>query len=219
MEGILFKLLGIIMSFSYVGLFLSVTVFSFIAVSEEVVLFSTGMLLSQGYLSVVPGVFVAYLGILMGDAFCYLLGWLVNHSVKRLDFLKRFIKPNDLRYGERWFNKYGQMSIPIARFIIGVRFQTFVFAGVMGMSFKKFLMYDALANVIFTPTVVLMGYFLGNRIIDKVEKYFGGTSKALMVIIFMLFFGFFIFQIWFTKHKERIKRKERIRIRREESNQ
>lgn len=219
MELILLKLIALIMSFSYVGLFFFVTLFSFLAVSEEVVLFATGILLSQGYLSLVPGILVAYLGILMGDAFCYLLGWLVNHSVKRLDFLKKFIKPNDLRYGERWFNKYGQMSVPIARFIIGVRFQTFVFAGVMGMRFKKFLMYDALANLIFTPTVILMGYYFGDSIVDKVMKYFGGSSKVLAIIIFILFFGFFVFQIWFTKHKEHKKRRERIRIRREESNQ
>ncbi len=179
------------------------------------VLFSTGILFSQGYLHILPGTIVAYFAILMGDAFCYLLGWLVNHSVKRLDFLKKFLKPNDLRYGERWFNKYGQMSVPIARFIVGVRFQTFVFAGVMGMRFKKFIMYDALANIIFTPAVILMGYFFGDRIVDKVMKYFGGASWVLGVTIFMLFLGFFIFQIWFTKHKERKKRQERIRIRRE----
>jgi len=217
-ELLLIKLITLIISFSYVGLFVFIAVFSFIAVSEEVVLFATGILLSQGYLSLVPGIFVAYLAILGGDSMCYLLGFMVNHSVKRLNFMKKFIKVSDLRYGERWFNKYGPFSVPIARFIVGVRFQTFVFAGVMGLRYKKFLLYDALANIIFTPLVILMGYYFGDQIVGKVMQYFGKSTGVLGAIIFILFFGFFIFQIWFTKHKEHKKRKERIRERREKSN-
>ena len=208
MEILIVKLTALVASISYLGLFLFIAFFSFLAISEEFVLTATGILVANGALKLLPAIIVAYFAILVGDLVCYFLGYSVNHSIKKLAFLRKFIKHEDLRFGKMWFNRYGAYSISFARFIIGVRFQTFVFAGIMGMNLKKFIIHDAIANIIFTPVMIYLGYILGNKVASFLNLTIITSNPIVSILIFCAILLFFIF---LTKHlkKKMIKRVEK----------
>ncbi len=191
MELLLIKLIAMIGSVSYLGLFLFIAFFSFLALSAEFVLIGTGVLVSRGHINLLPSLVVAYVAVLFGDLVAYFIGYSVHHSFKRITFLKKIVKKENLYFGRLWFNRYGTMSIPIARFVMGIRFQTFAFAGIMGMDLKKFIISDAVANLIFTPLFIIIGYVSGDQIIGLLSGV--KTHPLIGIFIFLAFTGGFIY--------------------------
>ncbi len=198
MELLLLKLITMVGSISYLGLFLFIALFSFIAVSAEFVLIATGVIASRGYIDLLPTFIVAYFAVMAGDLIAYFIGYSVHHSFKRISFLKKFVKRENLYFGRLWFNRYGTLSIPIARFIMGIRFQTFVFAGIMEMKLKRFLVSDALANLLFTPLFVTLGYLAGDEIVALLSGF--KTHPIIGVAIFVAFTGTFI---WLSRRMKK----------------
>ena len=186
MELLLLKLIAIIGSISYLGLFIFIAFFSFLAVSSEFVLIGTGVLVSRDVIHFFPSILVAYAAVIAADLLAYFIGWGMHHGLKRISFLKKVLNQDSLYFGRLWFNRYGVMSIPVARFIMGIRFQTFVFAGIMRMNLRKFLFYDSLANLLFTPLLVFLGYKMGDRIVALLSGFKTHPVIGIAVMVFFI---------------------------------
>ena len=185
MELLLLKLIALISSVSYLGLFIFIAFFSFLAVSSEFVLISTGVLVSRGVIYLFPSILVAYAAVLAADLIAYGIGWGMHHGLKRIPVFKKILNQDSLYFGRLWFNRYGAMSIFVARFVMGIRFQTFVFAGIMRMKLKTFLFYDALSNLLFTPLLVFLGYKMGDKIVVLLS---GFKAHPLLGVLFVVLF-------------------------------
>ena len=112
MELLLLKLIAIIGSISYLGLFIFIAFFSFLADSSEFVLIGTGVLVSRDVIHLFPSILVAYAAVIAADLLAYFIGWGMHHGLKRISFLKKVLNQDTLYFGRLWFNRYGVMSIP-----------------------------------------------------------------------------------------------------------
>jgi len=82
------------------------------------------------------------------------------------------------------------MAIFYARFLAGVRALVYLTAGSVGVTPRRFVVYDGLGAVISVPVAVSVGYFLGDQI-DSAIRYLGGLDRVVLVAaaICIIFYG------------------------------
>ncbi len=132
-------------------------------------LFTAGLLASQGFFNpwiLIPGVTIAAI---LGDNTGY---WFGNKIGIKL-FLRpnsRFFRHEHLERAKDFYDKYGSRAIFLARFIPIVRTFAPIVAGVVGMKYRTFITYNVLGAVIWGAGVTFAGYYLGSRF-PAVEHY------------------------------------------------
>jgi membrane-associated protein len=115
---------------------------------------------------------------IIGDSVNYAIGHAVGPRVFREDV--RFLKREYLDRTHEFFEKYGGVTIILARFMPIIRtFAPFV-AGVGAMTYGKFLLYNVIGGVLWVGLFTALGYFFGNIPIIK-ENF----SLAIIAIVFL----------------------------------
>jgi len=142
-------------------------------------LFTAGFLASQGHLSIIPLVLVAFAAAVLGDNTGYWLGKRFGPSVfQKQDSL--LLDPKHILRAETFFLKYGAKTIILARFIPVVRSIAPVLAGVGSMRWRTFLFFNVIGGLIWGVGVTLAGYFIGN-VIPGVDAY------IIPIVLFIIF--------------------------------
>jgi membrane-associated protein len=123
-------------------------------------LFVAGVVAASGLLDL-HWLFIAFiLGAVLGDTVNYWIGNYVGLRVLQCRFpnivRKEYI---DRTYG--FYERYGGMTIFVARFVPLVRTFAPFLAGVSSMDYRRFLAYNVLGGVVWSIGVVLAGYFFG----------------------------------------------------------
>ncbi len=132
-------------------------------------LFTAGILASQGYLDIWWLCIVLFFAAAIGDSVGYSIG-------KRLG-PKIFTKSNSLFFNrdhihktQEFYEKHGGKTIIIARFVPIIRTFAPVMAGVGQMSYKHFITYNIVGSLLWAVGLCLLGYFLGQTI-PNIDKY------------------------------------------------
>lgn len=130
---------------------------------SEIVLVFAGFAVSQGKLHPVPTVLVAIAGALTGASVSYLIG---RYGGKPLVFrYGRYVllTPARLQPAEDWFKRQGGKAVFICRLISGARALVSLPAGMVGMSYPRFLLYTALGSGLWCLIGVLLGWWMGEE--------------------------------------------------------
>lgn len=143
-------------------------------------LFSAGFLASQGVIPIVPLVVLAVIAAILGDSVGYWFGFKIGPVI--------FTKPDSRWFSQKrledahvFFERYGQKSIILARFIPAVRTFTPILAGVGKMEYKKFLAYNIIGGFLWAGILPTLGYFLGATI-PGAEHYISYVIGAIIVL-------------------------------------
>jgi membrane-associated protein len=132
-------------------------------------LFSAGLLASQGLFNIYWLVFVVASAAILGDSAGYWFGSKVGHKIftkeDSLFFNKRYLEKT-----KEYYAKYGPMTVVIGRFVPIVRTFAPILAGVGEMSYKKFLSYNVIGAFLWAVGLSLLGFFFGSMF-PAVEKY------------------------------------------------
>lgn len=174
-----------IQHFPYLGLFILLILgtlgFPF---PEDGILILGGFLIAHSIIRPLPTFLVVYPGLLITDLLLYSVGRRYGRNLVEYKKFQRIITPDRLLKVEEKFKKWGILVIFLGRHLLGVRAQIFLVAGVMRMSWKKFLVADA-ASALFTIALWGgLGYVGGNSIqslrkdITKIEH----ISVAILTI-------------------------------------
>ena len=168
-----FDLLALIKAASYLGIFAIVFAesglfFGFFLPGDSL-LFTAGLLASQGFLNIALVLLVTVLAAISGDSVGYAFGRHVGPRIftkeDSLFFHKKYVKK-----AEAFFERYGGKTLILARFVPGVRTFVPIVAGVGNMRYRTFLTYNIIGGVVWTLVVTLLGYFLG-KVVPDVDKY------------------------------------------------
>jgi membrane-associated protein len=129
-------------------------------------LFVAGVCVASGILDL-RWLLVAFIfGAVIGDTVNYWIGNFVGLRVLQCRFpnivKKEYI---DRTYG--FYERYGGMTIFVARFVPLIRTFAPFLAGVGSMDYRRFLTYNVIGGVAWSFTVVLAGYFFGTLPIVK----------------------------------------------------
>jgi membrane-associated protein len=128
----------------------------------DTLLFTAGFLAQQGTLGININllVLILFVAAVLGDNIGYLFGHKVGRKLFRRPDSVLFHKDN-LERAERFYKKYGAITVVIARFVPIVRTFGPVVAGIGSMPYRTFLMFDLIGGLLWTASVTYFGYFGG----------------------------------------------------------
>jgi membrane-associated protein len=162
-------------------------------------LFTLGIVAGAGELDVVLLIILLCTAAILGDSFGYMLGRRTGPMIfSRPD--SRFFKKEYVHKTQMFFEKYGGKTIIYARFLPVIRSFAPFMAGVGNMNYNRFLMFNVVGAVIWTVSLTLAGYFLGN--IPVVKANF---EKVILAIILLSFTPMFleVLRAWKKRRQDR----------------
>jgi membrane-associated protein len=139
---------------------------------------------AQGELDVYAVAAVAAAGAFLGDNVGFLIGRKLGIRV-----LTRYGHRPRMRRGievsERWFQRYGAVTVLMGRMVSGVDAFIPVSAGMGGMPYWKYILFDVPGIMIFSSAVAALGYLFGENweAIVKIIDWFGWGLLGVVVVI------------------------------------
>ena len=139
-------------------------------VPSEATAIAAGVVASTGGLSVEIVILAAALGAIAGDNISFALGHFLGARVERR-FFKGEKSQKRLQWARKTLDERGGYLIVVARFIPGGRTVTTFTAGfVETYPWRRFIVFDALAGLIWGSYTVLLGYFGGRSFEEEPWK-------------------------------------------------
>jgi membrane-associated protein len=133
------------------------------------ILFTAGVLASQGLFNITLLVICVWLAAVFGDTVGYWFGARIGIKIFNKEKSIFFNK----KYPERaheFYVKHGNKAVFLARFIPAVRTFVPIMAGVGNMPYIKFVRYNLIGGTVWAVGLTLAGYFLG-RDIPNIDQY------------------------------------------------
>lgn len=180
----MFDIENIIKTAGYTGLFGIVfaesgLLFGFFLPGDSL-LFTAGILASQGYLNIYTLCLVLFVAAVLGDNVGYAFGKRAGPRIfKKEDSL--FFHKSHILKAKMFFDKHGGKTIIIARFVPVVRTFAPIVAGVGNMQYTKFLFFNLIGAFFWAIGLTLLGFFVGRSIPDA-EKYIAPIAGVIILI-------------------------------------
>jgi len=123
----------------------------------------------------------AALGAVIGDN----IGFAIGHHYGRGFLLKIgrffFLTPKRFEHMEKFFERYGNKTILVARFITGLRVFAALLAGASRkMRWRVFLAYNVAGALLWAIVITLLGYLFGHSL-PLLVKWVGRTGTILLI--------------------------------------
>jgi membrane protein DedA with SNARE-associated domain len=138
-------------------------------VPSETAVITAGVVAAAGDLQLAPILLAAAAGAFLGDNVAYLIGRTVGDPV-----VDRFFSGDKARKRIEWahgqLEERGGVLIVVARFIPGGRTAVTLTAGLVHYPWRRFVVFDAAAAVIWASYAGLLGYFGGKTFEDQPWK-------------------------------------------------
>ena len=143
-------------------------------------LLTSGLLASQGFLSLPFLIIVTFSGAVLGDSVGYWFGAKTGPKIfRKQDSL--FFKKDHIRRAQEFYAQHGGKAIVLARFIAVVRTFAPIVAGVANMRYGDFLFYNIAGAFAWAVGIPLAGYFLGQAI-PHIDRYFLPIVLCIIVL-------------------------------------
>ncbi|WP_327748529.1 DedA family protein [Streptomyces europaeiscabiei] len=144
-------------------------------------LFTAGMLIATDVLDfpLWAAIVLICVSAIVGDQVGYMFGKKVGPALfKRPD--SRLFKQENVTKAHEFFEKHGPKSLVLARFVPIVRTFTPIIAGVSGMRYRTFLIFNIVGGILWGAGVTLLGSWLG-----KIEFVRTNIEAMLLLIVFV----------------------------------
>jgi len=180
---------GLISSWGYAGIFVTMTLESaLIPIPSEVVIPFAGFLAYMGEMNIWLIVLVSSLANLAGSIIAYEVGKYLGRG-----FIERYGKYVLLNMGhlqlvERWFDKYGSLTVLFSRMLPLVRTVNALPAGIGKMNFPKFCIYTFIGSIPWNLALAFVGYLLKENwnILEKYSLYI--DILAVFIVAAVIFY-------------------------------
>jgi len=178
--------LELINDFGYFGMFLGMVLEAvIIVIPSELILATSGILAGRGVFNFWISFFVGLLGSVFCAVVIYAMGYFGG-----IPFVKKygkyfFMKEDDIKKSNNWFEKYGLIAAAIGRNVPIIRTLISLPIGISRLSFRKFLIYTTLGSIPWTFVFVYFGYSLGNNwtILSDFTSRIKAPIKVLILIL------------------------------------
>lgn len=180
----------VIQTAGYVGLFAIIFAESGLFVGfflpGDSLLFTAGLVASQGVLNIALLVVLLAVAAILGDNVGYWFGAKVGSALfRRQD--SYFFRKKHVERTKEFYAQYGPRAVVFARFVPVVRTFTPILAGVGTMPYQTFLRYNIVGGVLWTSSIILLGYFLG-AVIPNLETYLFPIVLGIIAVSFLPIF-------------------------------
>ncbi len=144
------------------------------------VLFSAGVLASQGWFNIWLLALGSFVAAVAGDAVGYTFGRRVGRRLyERPD--SRWFKRRHLAAAEVFYEKHGGKAIVLARFLPVVRTLAPIVAGMSAMRYPRFAAFNVIGGVLWAIGLTTAGYVLGESI-PNIDHYLLPIIAVIILI-------------------------------------
>ncbi len=152
---------------------------------ETILLLASFLAYSERDLRLPWIIVVATIAATLGDNLGFALGYYGGRPLLlRYQTIFR-IKNATISRGEELFAKYGSVTVFFARFIFGMRIIAGPMAGVLRMSWRKFLVFNFLGAVVWVTVISSAGYLFG-RHWDRLEEGLNQFNVVALIIVLVI---------------------------------
>ena len=121
---------------------------------------------------------VCIAGVVISDGLLYGIGRYFGPKLLEWRVIKRLLPPQKREQIESNFHKYGVLTLLFARFLPAIRSPIFITAGIMRLSFAKFVIADGIYAIPGVSLLFFLSFWFGDQFRDLVER----AEKDLKVI-------------------------------------
>lgn len=139
-------------------------------------LFAVGAFAARGSLSLTAALVFLALAAVLGDAVNYAIGFALGP--KALE--SRMVKQEYSERTHKFFERYGNKTILLARFVPIIRTFAPFLAGVGRMSYRRFATYNVIGGVLWVGLCLMAGFLFGNM--EIVKKNFSLVVLAIIAV-------------------------------------
>ncbi|MDD5594547.1 MAG: DedA family protein [Candidatus Margulisbacteria bacterium] len=190
---------GTISAVGYFGVFfLMILESACIPIPSEIIMPFSGFLVSAGKLNIFGVTFFAALGNLVGAVITYAIGYWGGRPFVLKYGRYFFIKEKEVHHAEKFFEKWGDFAVFIARNLPIVRTFISLPAGVAEMNFPKFAVYSFIGSIPWCFGLAYLGFLLGSNWLI-IRKY-GDILDIVVGIGIIIFIGKVIYDYYSDKN-------------------
>ncbi len=132
-------------------------------------LFTAGLLASQGRLNLAVILAGCFAAAVAGDQVGYAFGRRAGPALfRRPD--SRFFKQEHLERATTYFDQHGSKTIVLARFVPIVRTFAPIVAGASRMHYSTFVRFNVIGGLLWSAGVIMLGYVLGESV-PNIDRY------------------------------------------------
>ncbi|HRY62201.1 MAG TPA: VTT domain-containing protein [Candidatus Paceibacterota bacterium] len=140
-------------------------------------LFASGMITANSDLNIFFLLIILSVAAILGDSVNYSIGKYFSYRIKNGQNIP-FVKQEYVEKTERFYEKYGNKTIFIARFVPVIRTMAPFFAGFGSLNYSSFIFYNIAGGLSWVALFLFGGYYFGNVQIVK-----DNFSAAIMFVI------------------------------------
>ncbi|MGI8578864.1 MAG: DedA family protein [Nocardioidaceae bacterium] len=190
LPGVLATLEPILNQYGYlaVGGFITLEDFG-VPVPGETILIAAAVYAGAGKLNIALVVLIGVVAAVVGDNIGYAIGHFGGRQLVLRYGRYVFITAERLDKAQGFFERHGGKVVTVARFIEGLRQANGIVAGISGMAWPRFLIFNLLGAVLWVGAWSCLGYFSGNHInaiYGQVHRYTGYLVIAVALAIVAL---------------------------------
>jgi len=179
----------LISSWGYAGIYITMTLEStLIPIPSEIVIPFAGFLAYMGEMNIWLIVLVSTFANLTGSIIAYEIGKYLGRG-----FIERYgkyvlLNMKHVELVERWFDRYGSLTVLFSRMLPVVRTVNALPAGIGKMNFPKFCLYTFIGSIPWNLALVFVGYLLKENwnILEKYSLYI--DILAVFVVAAVIFY-------------------------------
>lgn len=152
----------------------------------DTLLLMTGLLTKAGYIEMgyVATSTLLSIAAITGDAVGYYIGKKAGQKLYERPDSKLF-KREHLLKTKAFYEKYGGITIIVARFVPIIRTFAPTVAGTVGMEYKKFAVFNVIGGILWIWSGIGVGYFLAD-VIPGVDRYMHLAILGVVLLSLLL---------------------------------
>lgn len=190
LPGVLGDLAPLLNHYGYLAMAVIVLVEGFgVPAPGETIVIVAAVYAGAGKLDIRLVVLIGILAATSGDSIGYWIGRLGGRRLVLRFGRYVLLTPERLEKGERFFAGHGGKIVAFARFVDGLRQVNGVIAGSIGMTWPRFLTFNALGATLWVSTWAGLGYLAGThvaRVYEEVDRYRWIALAAVLVVVLAL---------------------------------
>ncbi len=178
-----------ISSTGYLSIFILMVAESMVLpVPSEAVMPFAGFLVAEGRFTFFMVFLASTFGSLIGSLVSYWIGAFGSKAILPKYGKYLLLNQRDLEWAEKWFQKNGEKTIFISRFIPVVRHVISIPAGVAKMPIKRFVMYTVIGAGMWNMILTYAGYVLKQKwyLMQKYSTEMDAIVIGLLIVIVIL---------------------------------
>ena len=160
-----------------------------VPVPGETILIAAAVYAGAGQLNLAVVLGLGVLAAVLGDNVGYAIGYFGGRRLVERFGRYVLLTPERLARAEAFFTRHGAKVVVVARFIEGLRQANGIIAGLTGMPWRRFLVFNTLGAVLWVGVWGGLGYLAGTNIgpiYEQVSRYQRYVLIALVVLIVAL---------------------------------